>query len=133
MAVSVSRMDLEDLIGPEATALLLAKFGGLSLYIPRRPGAGKAIEAVVGAVAFEVLQGEFGKLNVNLPGKAKAPSLKERIIPLIEAGLSLNEIAQQLGCTWRHVAYVKQDMGLSKPSPRRKKRQQPRTGARHEA
>lgn len=122
MAISVSRPDLESLIGPTASALLLAKFGGLSLYIPKRPGTGQAIEAVVGAVAFEVLQAEYGSMNVNLPGKAKAPTLKSQIVPLLEAGLSLNETAQQLGCSWRYVAMVKADM-----SPRRKPAPKPRT------
>ncbi|SFK54840.1 hypothetical protein SAMN04488082_1372 [Desulfomicrobium apsheronum] len=125
MAVTISRVDLEALIGPECAAWLLARFGGLSLYIPKRKGAGQAIEAVVGAVAFEVLQAEFGGMNVSLPGKDKAPTLKAQIIPLIEAGLSHNEIAERLECSWRHVAGVKQDMGLTKPTAR-KKRQKPR-------
>jgi len=125
MAVTISRIDLEALIGPECAAWLLARFGGLSLYVPKRPGAGQAIMDVVGAVAFEVLQAEFGGMNVSLPGKDKAPTLKAQIIPLIESGLSHNEIAERLGCSWRHVAYVKQDMGLTKPTAR-KKRQKPR-------
>jgi hypothetical protein len=125
MAVTISRIDLESLIGPECAAWLLARFGGQSLYVPKRKGAGQAIEAVVGAAAFGVLQAEFGAMNVSLPGKDKAPTLKAQIIPLIEAGLSHNEIAERLGCSWRHVAGVKQDMGLTKPTPR-KKRQKPR-------
>lgn len=125
MAVTISRIDLEALIGPECAAWLVSQFGGQSIYIPKRAGAGQAIEAVVGAVAFEILRGEYGGLNVSLPGKDKAPTLKAQIIPLIEAGLSHNEIAERLGCSWRHVAGVKQDMGLTKPTPR-KKRQKPR-------
>ena len=123
MAVTISRIDLEALIGPECAAWLLARFGGLSLYIPQRKGAGQAIMDVVGAVAFEVLQAEFGGLNVNLPGKPKQV-LKDRIAPMIEQGLSHNEIAQQLGCSWRYVAMVKADLGLTKPSAAQKARRE---------
>ena len=133
MAITVSRIDLEGLIGPECAAWLLARFGGLSIYIPKRTNAGQAIKDVVGAVAFEILQSEYGAMNLTLPGKDKAPTLKEQIIPLIEAGLSHNEIAQQLGCTWRHVAYCKQDMGLTKPTPRKKRAQKPRSDAKRKA
>ena len=126
-----TRVELESLIGPECAAWLLAKFGGLSVYVPKRPSAGQAIKDVVGPVAFEILQAEFGGLNVNLPSKVKV-TLKDQIIPLIEQGLSHNEIAQRLECTSRHVAGVKSDMGLSRPSPR-KKPQKPRTDAATEA
>lgn len=123
MAITISRVDLESLIGPECAAWLLARFGGQSLYIPKRPGAGQAIEAVVGAVAFEVLQAEFGAMNVSLPGKPKQV-LKDQIAPMIEQGLSHNDIAQQLGCSWRYVAMVKADMGLTKPQDTQKARRE---------
>ncbi|NCC04922.1 MAG: hypothetical protein EOM37_12980 [Proteobacteria bacterium] len=123
MAVTISRIDLEALIGPEAAAWLVSQFGGQSIYIPKRAGAGRAIEAVVGAVAFEVLQAEYGGLNVNLPGKPRQ-TLKDQIIPMIEAGMSHNEIAAKLGCTSRHVAGIKSNMGLTKPSAAQKARRE---------
>lgn len=121
MAVTISRIDLEALIGPECAAWLVSQFGGQSIYIPKREGAGQAIEAVVGAVAFEVLQAEFGAMNVNLPGKPRE-TFKSQIIPMIEAGMSHNEIAAKLGCTSRHVAGIKSNMGLTKPSATQKAR-----------
>lgn len=121
MAITISRIDLEALIGPECAAWLVSQFGGQSIYVPRRQGAGQAIMDAVGPVAFEVLQAEFGGMNVNLPGKPKQV-LKDRIAPMIEQGLSHNEIAQQLGCSWRYVAMVKADMGLVKPQATQKAR-----------
>jgi len=123
MAVTISRVDLESLIGPEAAAWLVSQFGGQALYIPKRLGAGQAIEAVVGAVAFKALKAEYGGLNVNLPGKPKQV-LKDQIAPMIEQGLSHNEIAQQLGCSWRYVAMIKADMGLTKPQATQKPRRE---------
>lgn len=135
MATTISRPDLESLIGPECTAWLLARFGGLSIYIPKREGAGQAILSVVGAKAFEALKARFGGENVSLPGRDnKAPSLKSQIIPLIEQGLSHNEIAQQLGCCWRYAAMVKADLGLTQPTtPRKKRTQKPRSDAKRKA
>ena len=123
MAITISRIDLEGLIGPECAAWLVSQFGGQSIYIPKRAGAGRAIEAVVGAVAFEILQAEYGGMNVNLPGKPRE-TFKDKIIPMIEAGMSHNEIAAQLGCTFRHVALIKSSMGLTKPSATQKARRE---------
>ena len=123
MAITISRIDLEGLIGPECAAWLVSQFGGQSIYIPRRVGAGRAIEAVVGAVAFEVLQAEYGGMNIMLPGKPRQ-TLKDRIVPMLEKGMSHNEIATQLGCTFRHVAHVKQCMGLTKSSATQKARRE---------
>lgn len=125
MAITVSRPDLESLIGPECAAWLLARYGGLSIYIPKREGAGQAIMDVVGPRAFKLLQDELGGMNVNLPSKVKV-TIKDLAIPLIEQGLSLTAIAQRLGCTVRNVCYVKQAMGLTTPSPRRKPAPKPR-------
>jgi hypothetical protein len=129
MAVNASRAQLEGLIGADATERLLAKYGGQSLYFPRRETAGQAIMQVVGAVAFEILRFEFGTLNVNLPGKPRPPAVKEQIAQLLEVGLSINEIAERAGCSGRYVSMIKADLGLSKATPRRKPAPKPRTGA----
>ncbi|NCC85740.1 MAG: hypothetical protein EOM03_16710 [Clostridia bacterium] len=123
MAITISRVGLEALIGPECAAWLVSQFGGMSVYVPKKKGFGQDIEAAVGAVAFEILQAEYGGLNVNLPGKPKQV-LKDQIAPMIEQGLSHNEIAQQLGCSWRYVAMVKADMGLTKPQATQKARRE---------
>ena len=119
----ISKPDLEAMIGPKAAAALVTSHGGRSVYIPRRESAGQAIEAVVGAEAMQILRQSFGGEDISLPCKAKAPTLKERIVPLIEAGLSHNEIAQALGCSWRYCAMVKSDLGMTRrkaPKPRRR-------------
>lgn len=132
MAASISKVELQGLLGADATSALLAKYGGQSLYVPKREGAGQAILSVVGAKAFEALKTQYGGENLSLPGKVKPPSLKSRIVPLIEAGLSHNEIALELGCSWRYAAMVKADLGLTQPTPR-KKRQKPSTDAKRKA
>ena len=122
-SIWISRVDLEELVGVDATQKLLTAFPGRSVYIPRRSGAGLAVETAVGGAAFETLQAEFAGCEILLPSTAvKAPSLKSRIIPMLEAGLSYREIVNELQCTLRHVCGVAADMGLTK-RPRWKRRQ----------
>lgn len=109
----ISRVDLEQLIGREAALALLTAFPGRRIYIPMKATAEK-FTAIVGSKANEILCNEFRGFDIMLPSSAIQPvTKKERIIPLLKAGRTYAEVAAEIGCTERHVAYVAVDSGLT--------------------
>ncbi|NCD26431.1 MAG: hypothetical protein EOL86_12680 [Deltaproteobacteria bacterium] len=84
-------------------------WGGLLWYCPKRPS--EELVECVGEAGAAALCKHYGGENISITNDLiQPPSLKSQIIPLIEQGLSHNEIAMILGCHWRHVAGVKQAM-----------------------
>jgi len=107
--------ELEAMLGADAARRLTDEAGGMTVYICKRPGGNKQLERAIGKKAIAVLRERFGGENVGLPSATRRrATFKSKIIPLLEAGLSLNIIAQTLGCSWRLVAKVRQDTGLGK-------------------
>jgi len=105
MATSVSRYKIDSIMGEEAAEAFIVRFGGQLWSCPKRPS--ETLVDCVGVAAALAFCKHFGGENLSLPVMSK-PSLKEKIIPLLEQGLSQNEIAKMLKCHWRTVAYVKQ-------------------------
>ncbi|NLW81406.1 MAG: hypothetical protein GXY42_07000 [Desulfovibrionales bacterium] len=121
-SIWVSRPDLEDLIGPEAALALLTAFPGRRIYIPAKATSEKFTD-IVGSVANEILSNEFRGYEVCLPNVVKPVTLKEKILPLLEAGLSLDDVARQCECTVRYVCMVRADMTFRrKPAPKPRRR-----------
>lgn len=117
-SIWISRPDLEDLIGAEAALKLLTAYPGRSVYVARKIDK---FTHIVGPVAAEILQAEFVGCEPMLPSAAaKPPTLKARIIKLLEQGWTYGEIVTELQCTSRHVEGVASDSGLS-PSKRAQK------------
>lgn len=111
-SIWVSRPDLEDLIGVDATQALLSAYPGGRVYVGRKPERCK-FALVVGPVAAEILCGEFPGLEIMLPSAAaKPPTLKQQIVELLEQGVSYSQIVARLGCTERHVAGTAADARL---------------------
>ena len=109
MATSLSMPHLEHIMGRASAHMLILGWGGLLWYCPKRPSP-ELLECVGEAGALALCK-HYGGENVSLPNDLlQPPSLKSQIIPLIEAGLSHNEIALELNCHWRHVAGIKQAM-----------------------
>ncbi|MGE4442535.1 MAG: hypothetical protein AB7D27_13760 [Desulfomicrobium sp.] len=112
-SIWISRVDLENLIGPDAALALLTAFPGRSVYIPGKRNVDKLVP-IVGAVAAEVLQAEFGGCEIMLPSAVARPrTLKDRIIERLEQGWTYGEIVVEVGCTLRHVFGVARDAGLT--------------------
>jgi DNA-binding NarL/FixJ family response regulator len=95
-----------EIIGEEAAAKLIARFGGTRLYVPHRPCADDVLARVVGAGAALKLAQMFGGERVELP---KPPPRRTRILALRAAGRSVEEIARELECTRRRVFQVLAD------------------------
>lgn len=91
-----------DIIGEEAALRLSVRFGGRRLYIPKEP-TGELVQ-LIGQKAAELLSRRFGGVHFEMPlerGK------RERIIHLSRRGKTVREIAELVGCTERHVKYVR--------------------------
>jgi DNA-binding NarL/FixJ family response regulator len=92
-----------EIIGEEAAAKLIARFGGTRLYVPHSPCADDALALAVGTGAALKLAEMFGGERVELP---KPPPRRMQILALRAAGRSVEEIARALNCTRRRVFQV---------------------------
>ena len=121
-SIWVSRPDLEDLIGVDATQALLSAYPGRSVYVPGKRNLDK-LKPIVGPVASEVLRYEFGGCELMLPSAVARPrTLKDQIIERLEQGQTYGEIVAELRCTYRHIAGVAADAGLNPKERARKAR-----------
>src|SRR5216683_6476044 len=92
-----------EIIGEEAAAKLIARFGGTRLYVPHTPCPDDALALAVGTGAAMKLAQMFGGERVELP---KPPPRRMQILALRAAGRSVEEIARALNCTRRRVFQV---------------------------
>lgn len=92
-----------ELIGENATASLIACFGGTRLYVPHSPAADDALTRAVGPAAAQKLAKMLGGERVEVP---KPPPRRMQILELRATGHSVDAIARALGCTRRRVFQV---------------------------
>ena len=95
--------ELTKLIGAPATQQMIAAFGGARLYVPRLPEPDDPLAQVLGLEAALALARVYGGDRLEVPNP---PSRKARILELRQAGLSVDNIARQLGCTRRRVFQI---------------------------
>lgn len=89
--------------GEEAAAKLVAAFGGARLYVPQVPEPEDPLSRVIGLEAAARLARVYGGDRVDIPN----PNLRRaRIAELRRAGLGVDAIARELGCTRRRVFQV---------------------------
>ncbi|HZO81158.1 MAG TPA: helix-turn-helix domain-containing protein [Candidatus Binataceae bacterium] len=91
------------LIGEEATARLIERFGGTRLYVPHYPAPDDALVQTIGVEPALRLAQTFGGERVEVP---KPPPRRVQILALRAAGRSVESIARTLGCTRRRVFQV---------------------------
>jgi len=92
-----------ELIGEEATAKLIERFGGTRLYIPHCPTPDDALVQAVGEKPALKLAHTFGGERVEVPNP---PPRRMRILAMRASGRSVESIARALGCTRRRVFQV---------------------------
>jgi DNA-binding NarL/FixJ family response regulator len=103
----VTWVEVVEVIGTEAAAVLGRKWGGASKYIPRDHRRGGLLE-LLGPEASQALAERFGGSCLMLPNATKRPTPKKvRILELIEAGWSIRRIAMRVRCTESWVKMVK--------------------------
>jgi hypothetical protein len=128
-SIWISKVDLEELIGVDATQALLSAYPGRSVYVPGKRNLDK-LKPIVGPVASEVLRYEFGGCELMLPSAVARPrTLKDQIIERLEQGQTYGEIVAELRCSYRHICGVAADVKLNP----KERAQKARTGTDGEA
>lgn len=108
-AEHVTWVEVIEVIGTEAAAVLGRKYGGASKYIPRDHRRGDLLE-LLGPEASQALAVRFGGSILMLPNttRRKEPK-KTRIVQLIEAEWSTRRIAMKVRCTEKWVGMVRRE------------------------
>ena len=95
--------ELIKVVGEAAAFRLIEVFGGARVYVPQVPEAGDALATEIGMEAAVRLAQVYGGERLELPNPN---SRRSKIIELRRAGLSVDAIARQMGCTRRRVFQV---------------------------
>ena len=110
-AESVCVHTIVTIMGPESASMFLLGWGGLAVYIPKRP-TDSWIETL-GETGADQLCKHYGGENISVPNDYIQPKkLAAQIIELLERGYSHNDVAFELGCTWRYSALIAQEQRL---------------------
>jgi uncharacterized protein YerC len=100
----VSLVSLRELLGDDAANALCTVYAGRRIYIPVEPG--DELVRILGDCAW-TLCAEYRGMEIMLPtATIQQQTKKERIVRLLEQGLSYSEIVSAVGCTERHVAGI---------------------------
>lgn len=95
--------ELIESVGETVALKLVETFGGARVYIPHNPDATSPLAIEIGPEAAMKLARVYGGERVELP---KPTARRARILELRTAGVSVDTIARQLGCTRRRVFQV---------------------------
>ena len=98
---------IAEVIGQDAAVRLCQAVGGVSWYIPHKPGPDHQIAKIIGQRAWIGLCATFGGTRLNLPkGEARLKHL--RATQLLKAGeFSVRQIALQTGLTERTISRMR--------------------------
>jgi hypothetical protein len=97
------------LVGETPARKLVARFGGLRVYIPHRPAPGDHLVRAVGIGAANKLARVFGGDRLLIPADGERALRRDRIRALRRHGLSISVIAHALHVTERYVYKVLAD------------------------
>ena len=98
---------IAEVIGQEAAVTLCKAMGGVSWYIPHKPGPDHQIARIIGQQAWTGLCKAFGGTRLNLPRGDRAWR-RQRAVELLKAGKrSVREIALECGTTERNVSRLR--------------------------
>lgn len=107
---------LVDVIGADSTTRLIERFGGeLRIYVPQKPSTSHRWLAVLSPVEFARVCKEFGGKHISLPKHATVELKKRRILEMLEAGVSVRNVAKACDTSERYVYSVASGLG---PDPR---------------
>ncbi len=95
--------ELIETIGEEAAFKLLKAYGGSRVYVPHAPNEQDQLTLEIGIAAASKLARRCGGDRLELP---KANLRRSKILELRRAGMSVDAIARQTGCTRRRVFQV---------------------------
>lgn len=95
--------EITELIGAEAALRMAIDFGGVRVYVPKKPREDCALVASIGKEKAERLARRFGGVEL---GIAFGESRRVTIIALRARKLTVATIARNVGCTARYVWQV---------------------------
>ena len=98
---------IAEVIGRDAAMTLCQALGGVSWYIPHKPGPDHQIARIIGQRAWKGLCAAFGGTRLSLPRGDRAWR-RQRAVELLKAGKrSVREIALECGTTERNVSRLR--------------------------
>lgn len=100
--------DISQMIGIEATAKLVAEYGGTRLYIASSLNPDKKLFKLLGQEIAQKLTGEFGGLRPEIPRAVKvlAYQRNEKIRADRAAGMKVRELARNYELTERTIRKI---------------------------
>ena len=116
----ISFPELEGVIGKIEAEALCRAFGGLSKYLPRKPGAEHPFAPIIGMRALETLAAFTGGWHLALPNLRRPEAEKTRILGMLDDGRTHQEIAEECKVSerWvRHLAARKREVQGQKRLP----------------
>ena len=104
--------EVAEVIGPESTAELAARFGGIPLHIPVSPGGDSVIVLAIGREKAKRLAAIYGGCRIQLPSKRAAESAnrKRAIETSIKNGMPHTDIALAQGVSVQWVQQIARRM-----------------------
>lgn len=101
----ISQTTLHDLFGKEAADQIVERVGGWSVYVPVE----HQLLTALGPGLFAGMVRHFGGRSVCLPSPPR-DTKKEKIVTLLERGVSVLEITRRLNVSGRWVQAVKKQL-----------------------
>jgi hypothetical protein len=95
--------EIRALIGVEATAGLIARYGGVRLFIPAEIQLSHPLATAIGLEPARALSARYGGEQLDVPDP---PAPGGPILELHRRGMSATEIALALSCSVRSVSLV---------------------------
>jgi hypothetical protein len=101
---------LVDLIGMDATLLLVKHYGGTHLNIPKKAKPDHNLVSLIGLSTFQALCLRYGstKLEIDLCITVLRQQQKQRILADVERGMTNAQVARKHNTTERQVKRIKQ-------------------------
>ena len=103
----ITLQEMEQLIGTKAVLLLVAKYGGVRLYVPQKISAEHELAKLIGIDAAEKLAREYGSSTHEIP-KALLASIDRRNTEIKNEYkmLSQRQLARKYGLTERQIRNI---------------------------
>lgn len=100
--------EIEQLIGRENAVILIERFGGNPIYIPKTPTPRTPLALALGPVVAKMICDKFPAVSVEIPSRLSLAQARRRVAVLhdIDRGCSRATIARTHGITVRRVRQI---------------------------
>ena len=100
--------EIEQIVGREAFAKLVERFGGTRLYVPHKLGTGHHLHQLLGGDAASRFASSFGGLRIDVPRALTAQIERRNDLILAEraAGMTVRKLAFKYRLTERTISKI---------------------------